>query len=103
MDEDLKDNMIGALENVIDAEFCIVSVNLGLIYGVDPDVGGVCTVTLTRTSMRCPRAGHIEADVKGSLLDIPQIKEIVVYIIWDPPWGKDIMSRYAKIALGIPD
>ncbi|HLR22442.1 MAG TPA: metal-sulfur cluster assembly factor [Pseudogracilibacillus sp.] len=103
MDEALKDNMIGALENVIDPELGIDIVNLGLIYGVDLDEDGLCTVTMTLTSMGCPLAGHIEADVKGALRDIPQIKEIVVDIIWDPPWGKDKMSRYAKIALGIPD
>src|SRR5699024_6244950 len=103
MDEALKDNMIGALENVIDPELGIDIVNLGLIYGVDLDEDGLCTVTMTLTSMGCTLAGSIEADVKGALRDIPQIKEIVVDIILDPPWGKDKMSRYAKIALGIPD
>src|SRR5699024_6709732 len=103
MDEALKDNMIGALENVIDPELVIDIVNLGLIYGVDLDEDGLCTVTMTLTSMGCPLARPIEAYVKGALRDIPQIKEIVVDIIWETPWGKDKMSRYAKIALGIPD
>src|SRR5699024_9835549 len=103
MDEALKDNIIGALENVIDPELGIDIVNLGLIYGVDLDEDGLCTVTMTLTSMGCALAGHIEEDVKGALRDVPQIKEIVVDIIWEPPWGKDKMSRYAKIALGIPD
>src|SRR5699024_8182217 len=103
MDEGLKDNIIGALENVIDPEIVIDIVNLGVIYGVDLDEDGLCTVTMKLTSMRCPLAGHTEADVTGTLRYITQIKEIVVDIIWDPPWGKDKMSRYAKIALGIPD
>src|SRR5699024_6361819 len=103
MDEALKDNMIGALENVIDPELGIDIVNLGLIYGVDLDEDVLCTVTMTLTSMWCPLAGHIEADVNGALRDIPHIKEIVFEIIWDPPCGKDKMSRYVKIALGIQD
>lgn len=103
MDEALKENLIGALENVIDPELGIDIVNLGLIYDVDLDDAGLCTVTMTLTSMGCPLAAHIEADVKGALSDIPQAKEIKVDIVWDPPWGKDKMSRYAKIALGIPD
>src|SRR5699024_795552 len=102
MDEALKDNMIGALENVIDPEIGIDIVNLDVIYGVDLDEDGLCTVTMKLTSMGCPHAGHSEADVKGALRDIPQIKVIVVDIIRDPPWGKDKMSRYAKIALCIP-
>lgn len=103
MDEALKENMMGALENVIDPELGIDIVNMGLIYDVDLDDAGLCTVTMTLTSMGCPLAGHIEADVRRVLDDIPQIKDIDVSIVWDPPWGKDKMSRYAKIALGIAD
>lgn len=103
MDEATKENLIGALENVIDPELGIDIVNLGLIYGVDLSEEGLCTVTMTLTSMGCPLAGHIEADVKGVLADIPEAEEVNVDIVWDPPWGKDKMSRYAKIALGIPD
>lgn len=103
MDEALQENLMGALENVIDPELGIDIVNLGLIYGVDLDEDGLCTVTMTLTSMGCPLAGHIEEDIRRVLADIPQAKEIEVDIVWDPPWGKDKMSRYAKIALGVPD
>ncbi|MFA1818966.1 metal-sulfur cluster assembly factor [Virgibacillus oceani] len=103
MDEALKENMMGALENVIDPELGIDIVNLGLIYDVYLDDNGLCTVTMTLTAMGCPLAGHIEQDVRHALADIPDIKEIDVNIVWDPPWGKEKMSRYAKIALGIPD
>lgn len=103
MDELLKENIMGALENVIDPELGIDIVNLGLVYDVDLDDEGLCTVTMTLTSMGCPLAGHIEMDIKRALSDIPQIKETSVNIVWDPPWGKERMSRYAKIALGIPD
>ena len=103
MEAALKENLLGALENVIDPELGIDIVNMGLVYDVDLNEEGLCTVTMTLTSMGCPLAGHIEADVRRALADIPEIKEIDVNIVWDPPWGKDKMSRYAKIALGIPD
>lgn len=102
-DEALKENLLGALENVIDPELGIDIVNLGLIYGVEMDDDGFCTVTMTLTTMGCPLAGHIEQDIHRALSDIPEITGIHVDIVWDPPWGKDKMSRYAKIALGIPD
>ncbi|HHU18691.1 MAG TPA: metal-sulfur cluster assembly factor [Bacilli bacterium] len=103
MDEALKENLIGALENVIDPELGIDIVNLGLIYDVELDDEGTAIVTMTLTAMGCPLAGHIEADVKGALLDLPEVKDTRVDIVWSPPWTKDKMSRYAKIALGIPD
>lgn len=103
MDEMLKENLLGAIENVIDPELGIDIVNLGLIYDVDLDDDGLCTVTMTLTSMGCPLAGHIESDIKRVLADIPEVKDTKVNIVWDPPWSKEKMSRYAKIALGIPD
>lgn len=103
MEEALQENLMGALENVIDPELGIDIVNLGLVYGVDLDDEGVATVTMTLTAMGCPLAAHIEEDVKRVLEDIPEVKEVNVNIVWSPAWTKDRMSRYAKIALGIPD
>ncbi|KAB8139172.1 metal-sulfur cluster assembly factor [Gracilibacillus oryzae] len=103
MDQALEENLMGALENVIDPELGIDIVNLGLVYGVDLDDEGIATVTMTLTAMGCPLAGHIEQDVKRVMEDIPEVKDTNVNIVWSPPWSKDRMSRYAKIALGIPD
>ncbi|MGP4041820.1 metal-sulfur cluster assembly factor [Gracilibacillus sp. D59] len=103
MDQALEENLMGALENVIDPELGIDIVNLGLVYGVDLDDEGIATVTMTLTAMGCPLAGHIEQDVKRVMDDIPEVKDTEVNIVWNPPWSKDRMSRYAKIALGIPD
>jgi metal-sulfur cluster biosynthetic enzyme len=89
------------LENVQDPELHIDIVNLGLVYGVDIDEEGNTKITMTLTSMGCPLAGTIVADVKKSLEDIPEVKEVEVDIVWNPPWTKDKMSRIAKIALGI--
>jgi metal-sulfur cluster biosynthetic enzyme len=103
MDKALEENLMGALENVLDPELGVDIVNLGLVYGVDMDDEGVCTVTMTLTAMGCPLAGEIESEVKKALVDLPEVKDTNVDIVWNPPWSKDKMSRYAKIALGIAD
>ncbi|MGP4073480.1 metal-sulfur cluster assembly factor [Piscibacillus sp. B03] len=103
MDKALEENLWGALENVIDPELGIDIVNLGLVYGVDLDDEGTATVTMTLTAMGCPLAGTIEQDVKRALSDLPEVDSTEVNIVWNPPWTKERMSRYAKIALGIPD
>lgn len=51
MEEALKDSILGALEMVIDPELGIDIVNLGLVYKVNVDDEGVCTVDMTLTSM----------------------------------------------------
>ncbi|MFJ7980637.1 metal-sulfur cluster assembly factor [Lysinibacillus xylanilyticus] len=101
MDQDMKDSMFGALENVIDPELGIDIVNLGLVYDVELDEEGVATVTMTLTSMGCPMGPVIVDQVNTALGELPEVKSTNVNIIWNPPWSKDKMSRYAKMALGV--
>lgn len=101
MDQELKDSIMGALELVVDPELGIDIVNLGLVYETEMDEEGNLTVTMTLTSMGCPLAGTIVEQVKAAMADIPEVKSTDVNIVWNPPWSKDRMSRYAKIALGV--
>jgi metal-sulfur cluster biosynthetic enzyme len=101
MNEELKESIMGALELVIDPELGIDIVNLGLIYDLKMDEEGNLNVDMTLTAMGCPLAGTIVDQVKRALADIPEINDVEVNIVWNPPWNKDMMSRYAKIALGI--
>ncbi|EPR4568902.1 metal-sulfur cluster assembly factor [Listeria monocytogenes] len=101
MDEQLKENLMGALEQVIDPELGIDIVNIGLVYDVELDDDGLCTVSMTLTTMGCPLAGILTEQVQMALGDIPEVKDTNVNLVWNPPWTKDRMSRYAKIALGI--
>lgn len=100
MDEQLKENLMGALEQVIDPELGIDIVNIGLVYDVELDDDGLCTVSMTLTTMGCPLAGILTEQVQMALSDIPEVKDTNVNLVWNPPWTKDRMSRYAKIALG---
>lgn len=99
--EDMKESMFGALENVIDPELGIDIVNLGLVYDVDLDEEGLATVTMTLTSMGCPLGPVIVDQVNTALGELPEVKKVDVNIVWQPTWSKDMMSRYAKMALGI--
>jgi metal-sulfur cluster biosynthetic enzyme len=101
MNEELKENIMGALELVIDPELGVDIVNLGLVYNVEMEEEGKLQVTMTLTSMGCPLAGTIVDQVKRAVSDIPEVKDVDVNIVWNPPWNKEMMSRYAKIALGI--
>lgn len=97
----MKGSMLGALENVIDPELGIDIVNLGLIYDVALDEEGLATVTMTLTSMGCPMGPQIVGNIKQELFELPEVKEVEVDVVWSPPWSKDMMSRYARMALGV--
>lgn len=56
---------------------------------------------MTLTSMGCPMGPEIVSSVEEALGELPEVKDTNVQIVWSPPWDKDMMSRYAKIALGV--
>jgi metal-sulfur cluster biosynthetic enzyme len=58
---------------------------------------------MTLTAIGCPLAGTINEQVTEAVKQVDGVKEVEVDIVWNPPWDKSRMSRYAKIALGIPD
>ncbi|MFD1394875.1 metal-sulfur cluster assembly factor [Kroppenstedtia eburnea] len=99
--ENMKEEVMEALETVEDPELHIDIVNLGLVYGVDIDDEGNVKVTMTLTAMGCPLAGMINEMVETAVKSVEGVKGVEVNIVWNPPWDKDRMSRYAKMALGI--
>ena len=40
-------------------------------------------------------------DVKNKVLCIKGVDEVDVQLVWDPPWGSDMMSDGAKLELGM--
>ena len=91
--EAIKEDILTALETVIDPELGIDIVNLGLIYEV--------VIKMTLTTMGCPLADVLTEQIHGVLKDIPEVNNIEVKLVWYPAWTTDKMSRYARIALGI--
>ncbi|WP_071395182.1 metal-sulfur cluster assembly factor [Bacillus tuaregi] len=104
MSNELVEQIYEVLEEVMDPELGIDIVNLGLVYEVEVNEEKQAFIKMTMTSMGCPMAGQIMADAKMKLsMNIKELTDIQIDIVWNPPWGKDKMSRYAKIALGVRD
>ncbi|MBN2909411.1 metal-sulfur cluster assembly factor [Polycladomyces sp. WAk] len=99
--ERMKEEIMERLGEVEDPELGIDIVNLGLVYGVDIDDDGNVKITMTLTAMGCPLAGTINDQVTEAVKKVDGVRDVEVNIVWNPPWTKDRMSRYAKIALGI--
>ncbi|AST90577.1 metal-sulfur cluster assembly factor [Sutcliffiella cohnii] len=99
---ELKDKVMEVLEEVNDPELGIDIVNLGLLYDCEINDGKVM-ITMTLTSIGCPLAGTIVEDIKNKVEPIEGVEEVDVNITFNPPWSKDRMSRYAKIALNVTD
>lgn len=80
------------LEEVQDPEFPISVVDMGLIYGLQRQ-GNHVQVQLTFTAMGCPCMEFILADIRERLLQEPDIEEVDIEIVWDPPWTRQRLSE----------
>ncbi|UII56361.1 metal-sulfur cluster assembly factor [Cytobacillus spongiae] len=102
MSKDLVDKIYEVLEEVEDPELGIDIVNLGLVYEVNIDEEKNAVIKMTMTSMGCPMVGEIMTESQIRLESrVKELNSIKIDLVWSPPWSKDHMSRYAKIALGV--
>jgi len=80
-----------ALEDVQDPEFPMSVVDMGLIYGLER-CGREVRVQLTFTAMGCPAMEFIIGDIRDRLLQEPEVDEVGIEIVWDPPWTRQRLS-----------
>lgn len=97
----VEEAVIDALGTVIDPEIDMDLVNLGLIYAVDVDDDGNCTVTMTLTTMGCPLSDVLHQSIEKAVLAVPGVATCQINLVWEPAWDMSRMSRYARLALGI--
>ena len=101
-EEKVKEEILAALSTVIDPEIGIDIVNLGLVYGVEVDLkNSKATVRVTMTTPACPLLGAILSDIERALGEVMSVKDIIVKLVWDPPWDQGRMSEKAKRMMGV--
>ena len=52
------------------------------------------------TAPGCGMANVLKADVEGKLSRLPDVKQVDVEVVFDPPWHPGRMSEAAKLQLG---
>ena len=88
-----------ALSNVFDPELPVSIVDLGLIY--DTKISGSnVNLKMTLTTPGCSMGSMIAGQAEMALKEIGA-DNVLIEIIWDPPWNPDMMSDEAKQKLGI--
>jgi len=92
------------LKTVFDPEIPVNIVDLGLIYAtsvIPLEQGGKKVgVKMSMTAPGCGMANVLKADVEGKLSRLPDVKEVDVEVVFDPPWHPGRMSEAAKLQLG---
>lgn len=84
-----------ALKEVMDPEFPISVVDMGLIYNIT-QFGSVLEVVMTYTSTGCACMQWIENDIRERLLQEEEIEDVNIQVVWDPPWTTANLSEEGK-------
>jgi metal-sulfur cluster biosynthetic enzyme len=92
------------LKTVRDPEIPVDIVNLGLVYAAASsqlDSGGRrIDVRMSLTAPGCSMSDVIKAEVEQKLAALPDVREVHVEIVFDPPWNPGMMSEGARLHLG---
>ena len=91
------------LKTVRDPEMPVNIVDLGLIYAaaaVPADGGRRIEVRMSLTAPGCSMSDAIKAEVEHKLAALPEVNEVKVEVVFDPPWNPGMMSDAAKLQLG---
>ncbi len=91
------------LKTVRDPEIPVNIVDLGLIYAataVPVEGGKRVEVRMSLTAPGCTMSDVIKAEVERKLAALPEVSEVKVDVVFDPPWNPGMMSEAAKLQLG---
>ena len=104
-DEDVEKLVWEQLRTCFDPEIPFNIVDLGLIYEVDikhlDDGRREVDVRMTLTAPGCGMGEILVDDVRSKLEMIPTVAEADVELVFDPPWGKHMMSEAARLETGM--
>ncbi|WP_188637017.1 putative Fe-S cluster assembly protein SufT [Halopseudomonas pertucinogena] len=91
-----------ALKTVFDPEIPVDLVNLGLIYAVNIDQQSKrVDITMTLTAPGCGMGPVLVGDVEYRVRLVPNVEQVNVELVFDPPWSREMMSEEAQLETGM--
>ena len=98
---ELKDKVITEIKKIFDPEIPVNIYELGLIYDINIDKNNKVKIEMTLTSPNCPVAESLPNEVKSSVKEIKEVKDVDLKLVWEPPWDQSMMSEAAKLELNL--
>jgi FeS assembly SUF system protein len=96
----LYDAICDACRSVHDPEIPVNIFELGLIYAIIVKDDGDVDIDMTLTAPGCPVAGEMPGWVADAVEAVPGIRAAIVELVWDPPWGMEMLTDEARLELG---
>ncbi len=104
-DEDIEAVIWQQLKTCYDPEIPINIVDLGLIYRCDittmPNGQRSVNVDMTLTAPGCGMGEILVQDAQEKIAIIPTVADVMVELVFDPPWNQSMMSDEARLQTGL--
>ena len=104
-DEDIENVIWQQLKTCYDPEIPINVVDLGLIYRCDittmPNGQRTVNVDMTLTAPGCGMGEILVQDAQEKIAIIPTVADVMVELVFDPPWNQSMMSDEARLQTGL--
>ena len=98
---DLKEKIIIEIKKIYDPEIPVNIYELGLIYDISIKKDNDVKIKMTLTTPNCPVAESLPKEVKDSIMEIKEVNNVDLDLVWEPPWDKSMMSEAAKLELNL--
>ena len=96
-----KDKIIEEIKKIYDPELPVNIYELGLIYDIQIKDEKFVSIKMTLTTPNCPVAESLPKEVKEGAMQVEEIDDVDLQLVWDPPWTKEMMSDAAKLELNL--
>ena len=96
----VEEQVVETLRTCFDPEIPVDIYELGLIYTIDINDENEVDIKMSLTAPGCPVAGEMPGWVADAVEPIAGVKQVNVALVWEPPWGMDMMSDEARLELG---
>lgn len=97
----LEEKIVSVLKTVYDPEIPVNVYDLGLIYKVESSAEAIVTIEMTLTAPNCPAADFIIEDVKMKVEAVEGVASVIINLVFDPAWTREMMSEEAQLELGL--
>ncbi len=97
----IEQDIVITLKNIYDPEIPVNIYDLGLIYDIDVEPGGVANIRMTLTAPNCPMADELLQSVNDEVKKVKGVEELNLTLVFEPQWDRSMISDEALLELGL--
>ena len=98
----LDEQLVAALARTTDPELGVDMLNLGLVYSLELRADNSWHIEMLLTTIGCPLTDYLEMIMKHAMALVAPDAPVTVQFRMEPAWTPKLMSRAARLTLGVP-